>query len=59
MAEPRCRRRTAFAAGDDEGRTVDEDDAAISIHIKSQWRCRESNPGPSAALQGFYGRIPE
>jgi hypothetical protein len=23
------------------------------------WRCRESNPGPSATRQGFYGRSPD
>lgn len=28
-----------------------------SRRVKCLWRCRESNPGPSATNQGFYGRI--
>src|ERR1051326_7380236 len=46
--------------GNDRGGLVRSDETAArrkSDDIQL-WRCRESNPGPPATQQGFYGRIP-
>ena len=28
-----------------------------TLQLSDKWRCRESNPGPTASIRVFYGRI--